>query len=220
MYFVLGNEDFFDSSIATVREQVNQLCNRHPTLHYLSADCEPVELTTSVALIGHDGWPDGRFAKLDMPGSTWPEDYARIRELREADEKGRWGLLNTLGDQAAEHFRGLLSNAVRQFNLVLLLTHVPPWLELAPHPMHRKYYRDTSHYCASRAAGDAIRAVMEGAPNCQLIVLSSHPHGAAEFRPLPNVVAYSASPKFAEPSVQKVIDLPEAREELGNDFFR
>jgi len=216
VYFVLGNEDFWDSSIATVRREVSELCTHHAGLRYLSAATEPVALTKVIGLVGHDGWPDGRFAKNDMATSALPQDYERIGEFRAADKSGRWQLLNTLGDESAEHLRRLLSKAVERFQVVLLLTHVPPWLELAPHAMTRQYHND---HCASRSAGEAICSVMQTAPRCRLIVLCSHLHGEAEYHPLPNIVALSENPSRGYPCIMRTIDLAESYEELSKEFF-
>src|SRR5215475_12570896 len=56
IYFVLGNHDFYRSSIAAVRGQVQRLDDRATWLPALA----PLQLTERVALLGVDGWGDAR----------------------------------------------------------------------------------------------------------------------------------------------------------------
>lgn len=205
VYFVLGNHDSYWSSIRATREAVAEFCSGHPSLHYLSMADEPVALTESAALVGHDGWADGRFGELEWSRAKI-SDYVYIDELREAGEQRRRQLLNALGDEGAEHLRRLLTKAVAKFPQVLLLTHVPPWLELALHDGQMCDYEYAPHF-ACRAAGEAILDVMRGAPDCQLTVLCGHTHSPAEYRPLPNVVGFAGAAEYGAPCVQRVFEL-------------
>ena len=60
VYFVLGNHDFYHSSVPIVRDAIEQFCERHATLCYLTRQEQVIELTPRVGLIGHDGWADAR----------------------------------------------------------------------------------------------------------------------------------------------------------------
>ena len=60
IYFVLGNHDFYRSSIAATRRQVGDIVRNSKGLVYLS-ESGVVELTPETALVGHDGWcPSGK----------------------------------------------------------------------------------------------------------------------------------------------------------------
>ena len=59
IYFVLGNHDFYHSSIQRTRTAVSMAAAKHPLLHYLR-DEPVIELSSSVALVGEDGWGDRR----------------------------------------------------------------------------------------------------------------------------------------------------------------
>ncbi len=207
IYFVLGNHDSYKSSIRVVRGQAERLCDHPRPLHYLTADREPIALTSSVGLIGHDGWADGRFGELEWSHARI-SDYQYVEELVQAGEKGRREILNALGDEAAEHLKQLLSQAVRQFPKVLLLTHVPPWLELAQYQGQVCDYHYAPHF-ASRVIGEAILGVMRTAPTCQLTVLCGHTHWPAEFHPLPNVTAFAGRAEYGSPEVQQVFEFAE-----------
>ena len=69
VYFVLGNHDYYKSSIAQVRARTRQLCQRVPNLVWLS-NCDEIELTKDTCLLGHDGWADARIPR--RPAGTSP----------------------------------------------------------------------------------------------------------------------------------------------------
>ena len=204
LYFVLGNHDSYKSSIRAVRSQVKQLCHGSRPLHYLTADSEPIALTRSVGLIGHDGWADGRFGELEWSQARI-SDYRYVEELVRAGENGRREILNALGDEAAEHVKRLLTQAVSLYSKVVLLTHVPPWLELAHHKGQVCDYHYAPHY-ASRVMGETILDVMQTVPECQLTVLCGHTHWPAEYHPLPNVTAFAGRAEYGDPQVQQVFE--------------
>ncbi len=62
VYFVLGNHDFYRGSVACTRRQVGSVVREG--LVYLS-QAGVVELMPTTALVGHDGWADGRLGYLD-----------------------------------------------------------------------------------------------------------------------------------------------------------
>ena len=79
VYFVLGNHDYYRSSIAAVRAAMADLGRRVETLRYLPLS-GVVALTGETALVGHDGWNDGRCG--DYASSRIAlNDYRYIREL-------------------------------------------------------------------------------------------------------------------------------------------
>jgi predicted MPP superfamily phosphohydrolase len=205
LYFVLGNHDCYHSSIRAIRQQVTEFCRSRNSLHYLSAIEEPIALTKNVALIGHDGWADGRFGELEWSQARI-SDYTYVEELREAGEEGRRAKLNSIADEAAAHVSRLLTKAAAQFPRVFLLTHVPPWLEVAHHKGQPCDYHYAPHY-ASRAMGEAIVAVMQQHLECQLTVLCGHTHSRAEFRPLTNVLAIAGEAEYGAPTVQRLFTL-------------
>jgi hypothetical protein len=200
----LGNHDFYRGSIQNVRAEVTAFCRGKQNLLYLSAIDQPLPLTQRVAIVGHDGWADGRFGELEWSRAKI-SDYTYIDELREAGEEGRRTILNALADEAAAHLRRLLSQAVAHFPEIVLLTHVPPWLEAACHRGKVCDYEYAPHF-ASKSIGETIVAVMQHAPQCRLTVLCGHTHSPAEHRPLPNVLCLAGNAEYGSPHVQRVFD--------------
>ena len=67
IYFVLGNHDFYFSSVGRVRPVVARLARETPNLFYLPP-MGVVELALGTALVGVDGWADGRCGSLPAWG--------------------------------------------------------------------------------------------------------------------------------------------------------
>jgi Icc protein len=202
--FVLGNHDYYYSSILRVREQVTKLCLQRPELTYLSAG-DFVPLTPRAALIGHDGWADGRAG--DYNGSNvMLSDYGLIAELAGLSKAARRLMLHALGDEAGRHIRRVLPPAAERHEQVLLLTHVPPLLEACWHEGRVSDAQWAPHFTCL-AVGEAILEIMPDYPATQLTVLCGHTHGEGETQPLPNVRILTGGAEYGKPRVTNVFDV-------------
>ena len=132
VYFVLGNQDFHHGSVAGTRSVVAEIIRGSKTLVYLS-QAGVVELTHNTALVGHDGWGDGRLGDLSSSGVIL-DDFRLIGDLRQCwrnahtlDKPALRRALQALGDEAASYLNRVLALAARQYSKVLLATHIPPF---------------------------------------------------------------------------------------------
>ncbi len=206
VYFVLGNHDFYHGSIREVRTMATA-CARDSAagrLHYLSTMSEAVELTLGAALVGHDGWADARSGDYER-SQVMMNDYRLIAELAAHGKRDRWPILKALGDEAAQHIRRLLPQALERFEHVLLATHVPPLREACWHEGHPSDDEWAPHFTC-QAMGDAVLAIMRDFPQRQLTVLCGHTHSPGECRPLPNVHIFTGEAKYGQPAVQRVLE--------------
>jgi 3',5'-cyclic AMP phosphodiesterase CpdA len=206
VYFVLGNHDFYHGSIREVRAAATRVCDAagEARLHYLTAMPEAVELTATAGLIGHDGWADARIGDYER-SLVMMNDYRLIAELAAHGKRDRWPILNALGDEAAEHVRRLLPNALARFEQVLLATHVPPLREACWHEGRPSDDEWAPHFTC-KAMGDAILEIMRDFPQRKLTVLCGHTHSPGECRPLPNVQIFTGGAKYGRPAVQRVLE--------------
>ncbi|MDX1946662.1 MAG: metallophosphoesterase [Pirellulaceae bacterium] len=209
VYFVLGNHDFYRGSIASMRRKVRMLCKQRPNLKYLTLADEPIALSLNTGLIGHDGWADGRAGDYER-STVMLNDYLVIRELAGLSLPQRKEQLQRLADEAALHLRRLLTDALGQFEQVILMTHVPPFLDLCRHEGEPLDDNWAPHFC-SVTLGETIREVMAGFTQRKLTVLCGHLHEAHEHDPLPNVSAAVGGAVYGQPAIVKLIDLPERR---------
>ena len=210
VYFVLGNHDFYRGSIAKTRLEVAEIAGRSQHLRYLS-ELGPVELTPQTAIVGHDGWADGRF------GDYWNTnvaltDHVAIAELAtwhdgySLDKENLLKTLVSLADEAARHFDKVLREAVSQYRHIVAVTHVPPFREAA---WHEGGVSDDDHlpYFACKAVGDVMRRVMEDHPQSNLLVLCGHTHGGGCLQVLDNLRVLTGPAEYEHPEIQGVLQI-------------
>lgn len=212
LYFVLGNHDYYRSSVAEVRERVRTLVTETPGLVYLS-QAGVVELAPDVGLIGHDGWGDGRLG--DFFGSDVQlNDYVLIAELAETrvalgnDKVQLAKKLARLGDEAAAHLQRLLPEVLERFAHVVVLTHVPPFREACWYEGRQSDDNWAPHF-SCRAVGDVLRAAMQAHPTRQMLVLCGHTHGAGRVKMLENLEVMTGGAQYSRPVVSEVFEFPQ-----------
>ena len=203
VYFVLGNHDFYASSIAAVRRQAAALCRELPLLTYLTAG-EVVELSPTLGLIGHDGWSDARLGDYEN-SEVLLNDYFLIEELAHLEKPERRRRLEALGDEAAAHVRRWLPVAAERHPQVLVATHVPPFREACWYQGRPSDDEWLPHF-SCRAVGDALLEAAAAAPQSQVTVLCGHTHGGGECRPLPNLRVLTGEAVYQRPRVQQVLE--------------
>jgi 3',5'-cyclic AMP phosphodiesterase CpdA len=204
VHFVLGNHDFYKGSIEGTRSRVCELDDANEILTYLSRS-GPIPLGPNAVLVGHDGWGDARFG--DFEGSpVMLNDFLLIEELAGRPREELRPVLEELGDEAARHFRAVLPRALELADHVVVLTHVPPWIESA---WHRGEYSDDNWlpFFSCKAAGDVLRETMENHPDKSMTVLCGHTHGGGTSEILPNLVVQTGAAKYKYPALQGVIEV-------------
>lgn len=205
IYFVLGNHDYYRSSIGLVRYKIKNLCGRVENLHYLS-DESVVELTPDTALIGHGGWGDARVGNYD-DSTVDLNDYYLIEELSNVSRpEALKPILNKLGDEAADHVRNVLPLALEKYDQIWFLTHVPPWQKAAWHQGKNSDDNWAPHF-ACGAVGDALTEIMKEEPDKHLTVLCGHTHGAGKRKILPNILALTGGARYRAPKIQQVFEV-------------
>ncbi|MBT3271097.1 phosphoesterase [Candidatus Poribacteria bacterium] len=202
IYFVLGNHDYYGSSISDVRAKVGAFVSGSRALRWLPA-IGVARLTEETALIGHGGWADGRYgdyANHDLMLS----DYRLIDDFRTLDHADRLRKLNALGDEAAARLAETLEEALRVSRRVVLLTHVPPFMEACWHEGRISTPEFLPHF-SCKAVGDALTSAMRSHPDNELLVLCGHTHSAGEARILPNLLVRTGDAVYGQPRVQDVL---------------
>jgi 3',5'-cyclic-AMP phosphodiesterase len=202
IYFVLGNHDFYHGSIMQVRQAMAALTRQSEWLRYLP-ECRLVKLTEYTCLIGHDAWGDGRIG--DYAGSgVLLNDYRLIKGLTGLGKAERLHQLNALGDEAAEHLRRVLPDALTHFQRVLVLLHVPPFREACWH-QGRISDQDWLPHFTCKAVGDVLYEAMRARPDRQMTVLCGHTHGAGTAQILPNLEVQTGGAEYGWPKLQELL---------------
>jgi hypothetical protein len=133
-------------------------------------------------------------------------DWRLIDELAGLDDEQRLEKLEALGDEAAEHFRSVLPEALARYAHMLVLTHVPPFREACWHD-GRISDDDWLPHFSCKAVGDVLLAAMKARPDRQMTVLCGHTHGAGEAQILPNLRVLTGGAEYGKPRLQGVIEV-------------
>jgi len=202
VYFVLGNHDYYFGSVQQVRQDISRLCQRHPQLTYLT-DSEPVQLSECNALVGHDGWADGRCGDYHNSRVVM-SDHRLITELAGTEAEARLSVLQKWAGEAADHIYRVLPQALERAQEVLLLTHVPPFREACWHEGNIADDQWAPHF-SSQVMGETIVEIMRSRPAQRLTVLCGHTHSSGEFVPIPNVRVVTGAAEYGSPGICRVL---------------
>jgi predicted phosphohydrolase len=204
VYFVLGNHDFYHSGVAAVRSRVAELGARAPRLVWLGG-AGVVPLGARAALVGHDGWADGRAG--DPQGSRIRlNDYRLIAELAGRPRGERLAAQAALGDEAAAHLTRVVGEALARFEEVIVALHPPPFAEAC-----RFLGFVTSDawlpHLTCVAAGEVLRAAMVAHPERRMTVLCGHTHNRSRLQVLPNLLVLTGAAEYGQPWVQRILEV-------------
>jgi Icc-related predicted phosphoesterase len=204
VYFVLGNHDFYNSSFAEVHATVRSVCRARQRLHYLT-DEMLIALSPSTALIGHDGWADGRLGQF-FGTQVMMTDHLEIEDLAILDPEERLVKVRELGDAVAQYVRTQLPPALEQYDRVILLTHVPPFPEACHRGADFPREEILPHYC-SQIVGEVLRDIMSRHSRNTLTVLCGHTHGRREVQIADNLVVKTGGATYGAPRLQEVLTI-------------
>jgi Icc-related predicted phosphoesterase len=199
IHFVLGNHDFYNGSIMSVKKEIRDLVKYSSKFVYLD-DSQPIQITEDTALVGHGCWADGRngdYASSDV----MLNDYVLIDELKDLSKFQRLAKLHELGDEAADRLRHNLNLAFNNNKNVLCLTHVPPFKEACQYQGHVADDNFLPHF-SCKAVGDVMLEVMHKRADSNLTVLSGHTHNPSRAQILGNLVAITGGAEYGKPAVQ------------------
>jgi Icc protein len=205
-YFVLGNHDFYHSSLLEGRRVAKEAVriSDDGNIHYLSDLLYPVLLPDGSYLIGVDGYADGRAGDF-MRSHVWLNDYRLISEFRQHSKETILRILNSIGEESAL----LLEDKTRFFGdefpiegkTVYIATHAPPF--------ERAHWYDgkmgDSHWMphfVNVALGKAILAFAQRFPKTKFVVIAGHTHGDARVAISDNIECFIGKAVYNWPVVQ------------------
>lgn len=210
--FVLGNHDYYRSSIANVRDAMVH-CLPDNWLGNLGV----VNLTEKTAMVGHDGWFDGLYgdyykSRLDM------NDYYLIKELSKLpptsliDTADRHAKIQELSREGAEHVykHGLAALSNPSTETLYVITHVPPFVKAAWFK-GKPSDGDWLPHFSSKLMGDAILKLGNKFPNKNIIVLCGHTHvgekNNREYNETKNIKSITATAEYRYPRISKMFEV-------------
>lgn len=215
IFFVLGNHDYYNGLIVSVREEMRQRFTYdeaskmilEPRLGWLGSS-GVVPLTEDTALVGHDGWYDGQYANW-FASQVRLNDYVLIGELGDIAcpvRELRFAKINELAKDAAAYVEKQVKAAFVDFDHVFVATHVAPWPENSVYAGKQSDADWLPHF-SSKAMGDVLYRLAQEHPQKRLTVLCGHSHGEADVQHLPNLRALTGKARYRNPKINKVFEL-------------
>lgn len=185
IYFVLGNHDFYFKSFAEVEQNVRELVEQSSSLCWLSEN-GIAKLNDSTAMIGIEGWGDAGNGTLNLSeGAT--RDVLAIEDFKGLTREEIAALLQSKGKKYAEKLRPVLLEAVENYKKVILVTHVPPFVEVCFDRSLRIIGEFKQPFYTCKAIGDLLLDVMRQNTECRLTALCGHTHEKADVNVLENL---------------------------------
>jgi 3',5'-cyclic AMP phosphodiesterase CpdA len=180
LYYVLGNHDFYGSSLAEVRGRARQQGGWLPALG-------PVRLTAATTLVGVDGWGDARCGNLAsrvrLADWQWIGD---LDGLMACPPEHRAQALQAVGADEAGTLRAQLETLEPSDELIVL-THVPPFAEACWHD-GKPSEPDWLPWFTCIAVGEVLLEYARRVPRTRITVLCGHTHGRGEYRACDNLL--------------------------------
>lgn len=207
VYFVLGNHDFYNSTILRVRANMRQFDGSPGKPSYLS-NVGVVQLSEESALVGHDGWYDGGYSDW-FKSKLVMTDYYLIGEMRFEVPTKVWNLMQELSFQGRLHARKHLTDAAeRGFKEVYFATHVPPFRENSRAPDGSLSDPNWLPNMSCKMLGDELLDLSKKFPGTNFICLSGHTHTAYQKQYAENLWCFTGKAKYGNPeSSIQVLDI-------------
>ena len=120
VYFVLGNHDFYHSSIKKVYKEVSNLVSNSKNMSWLT-EMGIIEINSDTAVVGHDAWADGRFENFFLSPFLL-NDYFLIPEFMKLGQKDLLKMIQNLVDKGVNHFRKFLPMSCQSYRKIFFNT--------------------------------------------------------------------------------------------------
>jgi predicted phosphodiesterase len=176
LLFVLGNHDYYHAhSVGAVRQQIDAEFGTLPVLRLNGTQI--IELSPSAALVGVDGWADGRAGRGEHSAMRLNDSFY-IGDLYQAANLGDRHLfakMRQLADADTESLQQALLPALEHYETVYVLTHVPP-LTVTCRYLGNPSEPDALPFFCNFGLGEELQRLAKLYPQRQIKVLCGHTH--------------------------------------------
>ena len=206
VYYVLGNHDYYSTSIETLRDDIGK---RKPSNVTFLTQSNPIVLSPTSILIGDDGWYDGR------NGTYWASneslnDFRYIKEFKGHGKQARLMIMQRYADRSANRISELIKKAIvdhPQMNDLYIATHVPPFANAAWY-MGKKSNNDFlpffSNFCVGSSIESSSKEFRESGKN--VWVYCGHTHCFGVTSPAENLNVITSGAQYYKPKVSNIIN--------------
>ena len=207
IYFVLGNHDYYGAWMEQTHKRVRDVCSAVPKgiLNWMP-DCGVTFLERRVAVVGHDGLYDACEGRpgvvMSMMDLYLPKGIYDLADSLNRSARHLFDKLEELAVECSTHVRESVEEAVSQgARKVIVLTHVPPFLEASYFRGKPSDERSRPWY-VNKTLGDTLSELAEAHPRVELVCLAGHTHGKRDVQIRDNLrvrvgkARYGCSPQF------------------------
>jgi len=206
IYVVLGNHDYYGSSIEHVRKMMRELTNVSPFIRYMPT-MPYFSLTQATGIVGHDGWYDGYIgdwqnSSFNMTDWTAIHDFLPVNGAKSTIV----GLARKLAHEGVLHMQNGIKQAVKYHKHIVVLTHYPPFAEAHVHEGHPGE-QSVMPFFTSKMCGDMLMAASKAYPNVNFNVFAGHTHGKVDLKITPNLSVHVGAATYGKPELQGLVDV-------------
>jgi predicted phosphohydrolase len=202
IYFVLGNHDHYGSGVAAVRDAVAEVNVRRPDITWLPP-AGAVDLGDGIALVGVDGWSDGRFGDPLTTPLRLNDDKLIAEIAGFASRQGKLAVKRELAEGDATRLAVLLDRAIAVAPRVIVATHVPPFAEVLP-TTGRLADPAWLPLLVCGATGAVLQRFAAAHPAHDFTVWCGHTHVAADVAIARNLRCVVSGARYGAPMIESI----------------
>ncbi len=113
-------------------------------------------------------------------------------------------MMEKLSQIGVQHIDKVLPEALDQFKQVIVVTHVPPFIEAAWHEGNLSEADYLPHF-SNPSLGEVIKKHALSYPKKKITVLCGHTHSGGVLQILPNLTIYAGTAEYRDPNIHGVI---------------
>lgn len=204
IYFVLGNHDYYGSSIYSLNATLKESLSLSKRIVWLS-DSGVIELNKKTCLIGHEGLADGLLGNAQA-STVMLNDYFHIKEFKDLKKDDRLKVQEELGKKSAKYLKEQLKVALGKYSKIIVALHVPPFAEACWHEGKNTDDFFLPHF-GCKSTGVVLKEYMEQYPDKEMLVLCGHTHSDGVAIILPNLKVINAGASYCYPKISKTINI-------------
>lgn len=201
IYFVLGNHDFYGSSINGVQNKMHRVFHGHPRsdeIRYMGGEFSSViQLAQKVYVVGGDGMADCRIGNPQFLYKKMNDHYL-IDDFRDKSLEEVIEIRQKQAKRQASELILKLTEA-RQPCKLFVLTHIPPFVEACPESRYQINPANGWPYYVNVTLGEHLKTWCEANPEVMVEVLCGHTHLDCEYQALPNLRVRSQFAEYGHP---------------------
>lgn len=201
VYFVLGNHDHYGAGVGRVRDNVLALTNDAQSPQWLPP-AGVIALEPHTALVGVDGWADGRHGDPLTTPLVLNDDRLIAEVAAQPTRVAKLAVKRALADADAARLEVLLERAVATgATRVLVATHVPPFVA-ALQPGSREAHPHWHPLLVCGATGGVLERMAARHPDVTFDVLAGHSHRECFAQIAANLTVTVAEARYGRPTVR------------------